>query len=321
MFYRSNRINIIRYLLILGFSLLVMHIYCQRDSSLYDFGDFGGIIHLDSIVVVASKNSFNVEEFIELVRNDESFYKAFSNIRSLSYSADNQIKMYDKKEKVKASYSSKTTQYYDGECRTMVTNQQQVEGNFYKRKMKYRYYTAKMFDHIFFTHGKVCTENTPPDYSEQLKGIDKHVLELKKLIFSPGEKADVPLIGKKTEIFSEEMSKYYNYSINAKSYKTGTECYVFEVSLKPEFVQKKKNKTVIKSLETYFEKSNFQVIARTYTLAYSSTLFDFDVSMEIELKKIGKLYVPEFIRYNGFWDVPTKKPEIAVFTAKFYDFR
>jgi hypothetical protein len=276
---------------------------------------------LDSIVVVASKNSFNIEDFVELVREDKSFYKAFSNIRSLSYSADNQIKMYDKKERVKASYSSKTTQYFDGECRTMVTNQQQVDGNFYKRKKKYRYYTAKMYDHIFFTHGKVCTKDTPPDYSAQLKGIDKHVLELKKLIFSPGEKADVPLIGKKTEIFSEEMANYYNYSISSKSYKNGEECYVFGVSLKPEFVQKKKSKTVIKSLETYFEKSNFQVVARAYTLAYSSTLFDFDVSMEIELKKIGKLYVPEFIRYEGFWDIPTKKPEIAVFTAKFYDFR
>ena len=316
-----SNIRKIHYALMLVFLAFKLNVGLgQQDSSVYGFGDFGGIIHLDSIVVVASKNDFNIADFIELVQSDKSFYKAFSNIRSLSYSADNQITMFGKKQNVLSKYSSKITQYFDGECRTMITNKVSVEGKFYKKKRKYRFYTAKMYDHIFYTHGVVCTKDQPPDYESQLKGIDKHVLELKKLIFSPGRKADVPLIGKKTAIFTEQMAKYYNFSINSKTYKNGIECYVFSVNLKPEFIINKKNKTVIKSLETYFEKSNFQVIARNYTLAYAAALFDFDVKMEIELKKIGELYVPEFIKYDGFWDIPTKKPEISIFTTHFYDF-
>jgi hypothetical protein len=195
-----------------------------------------------------------------------------------------------------------------------------VDGIFFKKKRKYRYYTASMYDRIFFTTGKVCNTESQPNSDQQKKGMEKHVAELKKLIFSPGEKANVPLIGKKTEIFSEEMATYYDFSISSKKYKDSINCYVFGVMVKPEYQERKKSKTVIKALETYFEKSTFQVIARNYTLSYLGSLFDFDVSMEIELKKIKDFYVPEFIKYKGWWDIPTKKPEISTFSAHFYDF-
>ena len=292
----------------------------QRDSSVYDFGDFGGIILLDSIVVSASRSSLNIQDFVDMVRNDESFYTAFNNIRTLSYSANNQIKMYDKKDKIRAEYSSLTKQYFDGKCRTMKTEKEQVSGDYFKKKRKLRYYTAKMYERIFFTNGKVCSTDPEFEDIEESKGMGKHIAELKKLIFSPGEKADIPLIGKKTEIFSEEMAQYYNFSISSKKFKDSIECYVFGVVIKPEFQFKKEDKTVIKNLETYFEKSNFQVIARNYTLTYAAVLFDFDVNMEIELKKVKDYYVPDFIKYEGWWDVPTKKPEISFFSARFFDF-
>ena len=52
------------------------------------------------------------------------------------------------------------------------------------------------------------------------------------------------------------MATYYDFSISSKKYKDGTDCYVFGVKIKPEYTVKKKGKTVIKTLETYFEKSN-----------------------------------------------------------------
>jgi len=295
-------------------------LFSQEDSTFYDFGDFGGIILLDSIVVSASRNSLDVEDFVDMVRSDESFYKAFNNIRRLSYSADNQITMFGKKGKSKAAYQSLTKQNYDGQCRTMEIVREDVKGNFFKKKRKYRYYTAKMFDRVFFTDGKICQDETSFEIEDSKRGMEKHIQELKKLIFSPGEKADVPFIGNKTMVFSEEMSVYYNYSIKSKNYKNGVDCYVFGVEVKPEYQHRKEGKTVIKKLETYFEKSNFQVIARNYTLTYSGSLFDFDVNMEIELKKVDNYYVPDFIKYDGWWDIPTKKPEISTFSARFYDF-
>ncbi len=293
----------------------------QQDTSSYDFGDFGGIILLDSIVVSASRKSLNIQDFVDMVRNDESFYTAFNNIRTLSYSANNQIRMYDKKDKIKAEYYSLTKQHFDGDCRTMKIENENISGNYYKKKKKIRYYTAKMYEKIFFTKGKVCATDPEFEGLEESKGMGKHIAELKKLIFKPGEKADIPLIGKKTEIFSEEMAQFYDFSISFKKFKDSIECYVFSVVVKPEFQFKKKDKTVIKILETYFEKSNFQVIARNYTLTYAGTFFDFDVNMEIELKKVKNYYVPEFIRYEGWWDIPTRKPEISVFSARFFDFQ
>jgi len=177
-----------------------------------------------------------------------------------------------------------------------------------------------MFDQLFFTHGKVCRSQQTTKAPPPRKGMGKHISELKKLIFSPGEKADVPIIGKKTEIFSKKMAKYYDYSITSSNYKNLVDCYVFSAVVKPEYQNRKEDKTVIKSLHTYFEKSNFQVIARAYQLKYYGALFDFDIRMKIELKKVGDAYVPEYLEYDGFWNVPMKKREISKFNARFYNY-
>ena len=298
-------------------------LYGQDTSALFelDYDDFGGVVLIDSIVVSASRTGFDVEDFIQMVREDKSFYQAFRNIRTRSYSAENEISMFSKKRKEKAKYNSQTRQTSEGLCRTMAVLNEDVKGNFYKRKKRIRYYTAKMFDQLFFTHGKVCqSAQATDDPPAPSKGMQKHITELKKLIFSPGEKADVPIIGKKTEIFSKKMAKYYDYSITSQVYKDGVDCYVFSAIVKPEYLTHKEDKTVIKSLNTYFEKSNFQVVARDYQLKYYGALFDFDIKMKIELKKHGDLYVPEYLEYDGFWNVPMKKPEVSKFYSRFYDY-
>jgi len=292
----------------------------QSDSIAHDFGDFGGMIYLDSLVVSATRNGFDVEDFIRQVRTDESFYQAFDNLRALSYHSDNTIHFFDKKNRPKATYFSSIQQHSDGRCREMAIFEEVISGNFYKRKRKrkHRYYTAKMHSELFLTDGRVCEPLTPS--TKKPKGIQKHIAELKKLIFSPGDEADVPLIGKKTALFSERMKPYYNYSISSEKYKESTDCYVFTAEVKPEYLTRKKDKTVIKYLKTYFAKDNLQIVARDYYLYYYGALFDFDVRMNVELTKFGALYVPEKIEYDGFWDIPVRKPEIAKFTLTFYSF-
>lgn len=296
-----------------SFLLLLSSVSLAQTDSI-DFSLYR--IDLDSLVVTATRAGFSVPDFVEMVRKDESFHEAFHNIRTLSYSSENDIKMYGRKSKEKATYYSTIQQTSDGNCRTMATFQETVSGNFYKRKKKIRYYTAKMYDRLFFTHGKICEserkENSKP------KGMEKNVAELKKLIFSPGEKADVPLIGKKTAIFDKNMIQYYDMSITSKKYNSSIDCYVFTAKVKS---GSKEDKTVIKFLETYFDKTTFQVIARNYHLRYNSALFDFDVKMDVKLKKLGNKYLPELIKYDGNWDVPAKKRETSKFTIRFFDYR
>jgi hypothetical protein len=290
--------------------------FSQEDDSL-DI-DIAAFVWMDSMVVTASRNDFDVNEFIEMVKKDKSFYQAFKNTRTMTYSSDNDVRMLDKTGSIAATYKSKTIQSSDGKCRTMEFFDEEHTGNYYKKGKKLKYYTAKMYDRLFFTHGKKC-EGTATGKAKKKKGMEKYVVELKKLIFQPGEKVNVPFIKNKTEIFSKKMIKYYDFLITSKTYEDGRDCYVFTARLKEKYKDNNK-KTVISFLETYFTKEDFQVVARDYTLHYNGAAFDFNIDMRIKLQKIGEKYVPSFLGYKGTWDVPTKKPEWSHFNATFYNY-
>lgn len=309
--------KIFLHLITLGALVLPLHSTGQTLSD----EEIAAIVLFDSTVVVtAEKGGLNTKDFIRLVRNDSTFFKAFRNLRVASFTAENQIRFFDKKTKAElAGYASKTVQTFDGRCRTMEVLEEQVQGKFFKKNRDYRYYTAKMYDRVFFTHGKVCeTAESLIQKEENLKGLEKQYNELKRLIFQPGEKVNVPLIGHKTAIFDNKLSPYYNYFITSKPFENGVDCYVFTVTVKPEYLENKEGKTVIKFLETFFEKSNLQVIGRKYDLTYQG-IVDFDVHMEVELTKIGPDYFPKVVKYNGIWNIPTKKAENARFEARFFN--
>lgn len=281
----------------------------QRDSLLEGFG---GVVYLDSMTVKASRAGFNVDDFIVQVQTDKTFYQSFKNIRLLPYKANNSILIKNKNQKVKAQYESVIQQNVAENCRTMQILEESVKGNYFKKDKEYRYYTAKLFDRVFYTHGEVCETDEGNENTEQAGGLEKQYNELKKLIFSPGQEADVPLIGKKTAIFSEDMRPYYDFSIKTKDYKDGTPCYVFIATVKPDF---KEQKTVIKYLETWFSRDNFQITARNYHLNYYGLMFDFDVEMKIKLSEVKGEFLPTTISYKGFFDVPLKKPEYGEFNV------
>jgi len=194
-----------------------------------------------------------------------------------------------------------------------------IQGEFFK-KGKYRHYTTRLYDRVFITHGVNCsssnasTEHTPADTE-----MEQQISMLKKMIFSPGVEADMPLVGEKMAIFSDKMSKYYDYTLKTVEYKE-QECYLFSVVVKPEYQQKKKKKTIIKYLNTYFSKEDLQVLSRNYNVKYKNQLYSFDVKIDIQLDKENELYVPVMIDYDGFWDLAFRKPEIAKFKVSLYDF-
>ena len=279
--------------------------------------EIAAFVIIDSTVVVtADRAGFDTEDFIRLVRNDSSFFEAFQNLRLVSFEADNQMQFFSRKDEPLASYHSRTIQTSDGNCRTMEIFDEKTTGKFFKRKGKYRYYTARMYDRVFFTHGEVCGGEEMLDDQLASKGLQRYYNELKRLIFQPGDRVKVPLIGGKAAIFDGRLSRYYDYFITSKTFTNGVDCYVFAVAVKPEYRERKEGKTVIKYLETFFEKTNLQVLGRKYHLAYAG-IFDFDVTMDVELMKIGEKYFPRVVSYDGFWNIPTRKMEKARFTARF----
>ena len=274
-------------------------------------------IHLDSVVITAERGGFDVLDFIELVLRDTSFYEAFRNLRSASYSFDNSFVILDKDRREKAGYRSLARQVYDSSCRQMTEEQRSVSGPFLGPKGEYRYYTAKLYDRLFFTHGKVCDPDPLRPRDTGPKGMEKHVEELKTLIFSPGKKARVPLLGNKTAIFEKEMMAYYDYRISADSL-PHRPCYKFSVEAKPQFLNS--SRTVIKQLHTWFEKGSLKVVRRTYTLQAKTLLYQFHVNMEIDVNHTAGRYYPAAIDYGGRWKVVSRKAEDALFRIRFSNF-
>ncbi|MEN0006855.1 MAG: hypothetical protein AAF798_22065 [Bacteroidota bacterium] len=285
--------------------------------------EIAAIVTLDSFVVTAQRKGFSIKDFVGLVQTDQSFYQAFRNLRFVNYRATNNVQFFNKKGHSVALHQSTTQQHSDGTCRSMETLARHIGGHYMKKDGDLRYYTAKMFEKVFFTQDTICDDptDTTIDSEQNLKGIQKHYKALKRLIFQPGEKVSVPFIGKKMAIFSPDMMEYYDYSIHSVVSEQGRDCYVFRLEVKPAFKDRKKKKTVVKFMETYFDKENFQVIARNYHLTYRGAFFSFDVRMEIDLSYIQGKYLPSRIQYDGWWDIPFKRQEKGRFEVHFNDFR
>ena len=273
---------------------------------------------------VVVRNNFNVGAFIEYIKNDTTFYKAFRNLHILNYSAYNDIKILDKNENVQASLLSKTRQHYNGQCRTMEVLEQKTTGNFYNKKGDYNYTSADLYAGLFFTTGKVCGETNivaGRNFSGKGKsGMEKHKEQLKQLFFNPGTKiSGIPFIGNKVALFDKDVSKLYDYKIDVKEY-MGKSCYVFTITPRTDLSASQKNDIVIDDMTTWFNASTLEIIGRNYSLSYNAGVYDFNVAMEVQLEKVGDLLVPKVLRYKGEWDVIFKKKERAIFTATLFDF-
>ena len=273
---------------------------------------------------VLVRNNFNVPTFIDYVKNDTTFYKAFRNLHILSFSSFNDVKLLNKRGQVQASLLSKTRQTYDGNCRTMSILEEKTSGDFYNKKGDYNYMSAELYAGLFFTRGKICGETNivaGRDFSAKGKsGMEKHKEQLKQLFFNPGTKiSGIPFISNKVALFDEDISKLYDFSIDVKEY-LGKSCYVFSIIPKADLSAGEKGNIVIDEMTTWFDASSMDIIARNYSLSFNAGVYSFDVAMEVQLQKVGNLLVPSVLRYKGEWDVIFKRKERAQFTATLFDF-
>jgi hypothetical protein len=278
-------------------------------------------ITLKEVVV---RNNLNVAAFIERVKNDTTFYKAFRNLKVLGYTSLNDIRILNKKDELIASLNSRTRQHVQQGCRYTEVLEEKTSGDFYNKKREFNYYTANMYAGLFFAVDTICGEtNIVKDaaFSTQGKsGMEKHKEQLKMLFFNPGKKIPgIPFIGNKIALFEEDVASRYDFMIDMDAFK-GEMCYIFSCTPRADLSGNEKDKIVVNEMTTWFNINTWEIVARKYDLSYSAGVYDFDVHMEVEMAKFGDYLVPKLLRYNGDWDVVFKKRERAVFTATLFDF-
>jgi len=279
------------------------------------------VVTLSEVVI---RNNLNVPAFINRVKEDTTFYKAFRNLKVLGYTSLNDVQMLDKKKNIKAYLKSKTRQSVNNGCRWMKVLNEDVKGDIYNSKGEFNYYTLEMYAGLFFALDTICGENNiVGNTAFRLKGksgMEKHKEQLKMLFFNPGSKIPgLPFIGNKVALFEEDVAKLYDYMIDMQSFKDEM-CYVFKITPRNDLSRGERSDIVINDMTTWFHSKTWEIVARNYDLSYRAGVYDFDVHIEVEMTKFSGLLVPKVLRYNGNWDAVFKKREKGTFTATLFDF-
>ena len=292
----------------------ILFITFSLSASAQDTSIFKYPIKMDEVVISAARDGWDIDGFIKRVQNDTTFYKAFKSMRVTSYTAHNDIRVYNKREKVIASLNSVTKQRAWNGCRAMDILQEKVTGNFFKKGREYRYYTAELYDYLFFTKDTMCNQNDIVAEAMNDKeggAMGRHKHKLKQLIFNPGSKVGgVPLMGDKAAIFDPDVAVMYDFSIESDQYGE-EECYVFKAVPK----QKYKDDVVYNYLATWFRVSDYSIVSRDYSLSYSTVAYDFDVRMKVRTQQINGKLLPVRIEYDGNWHVLTQGRERVKFVT------
>lgn len=273
---------------------------------------------------VVIRSNLNVGAFIDRVKDDTTFYKAFRNLKILGYTALNDIRMLEKKGEVKATLNSRTQQLTKNGCRWMKVLEEKVTGDMYDKKRQFNYYTANLYAGLFFAKDTICGETNivkGNEFSTKDKsGIEKHKEQLKMLFFNPGKKIPgIPFIGNKIALFDEDVSQLYDFEIDMNT-RDGAMCYIFKITPRADLTNSEKDRIVINEMTTWFKADNWDILARNYDLSYNAGVYRFDVNMEVEMTKFEDLLVPKVLRYNGSWGVVMKGRENGIFTATLFDF-
>ncbi len=303
----------LRYIISSGFFLLHMAMQGQTDVS--------KLVNLKEFVVSASLEDFDVADFIRQVEEDTTFYQAFINMQYFPHDITGAMAVYEKDDSERGTLERKARQFRSTDDQMWVkVTYEKTNGKIRKRNGEWRYLTAQMYDELFFPARKEkVTTYVPSKNQELVKGsiIDKREAQLKRMMFNPGaEIENIPFIGDKMAIFSDNMMPYYNYSIYASDWQDSIPCIVFSCYTK----KGEEDETVIRDLTTYFDKDTHEVLSRDYHLVNHTILFDFDIKMQVDNRRLDGWLVPQHITYSGYWDIPFKKPEIVSFQLKCRDY-
>lgn len=280
---------------------------------------------LDSVMVSAVSTGFSVEEFIHYVKTDTTFYQGFKNLRYYPHQYESELVIFDRKNNSIGLLSRKG--HYEVVNNRLVVNidSEQDDGKIYNRRGKYRYYTPEFFDYVFFPKDTLTVSKfkSNDDGSDTNDSNKKNENDAKVIVFNPGS-VEVERSGSKKEklaVFDISMQKYYDYLISKTTFKDTLECYEFVCRMKSDLTEKEQEEVLIRELVSYFDRNTFNVMYRKYVMKYDYWLIELDVTVEVEMGYVQDHLVPLNIHYNGFWDIPFSKPEIANFKLKNFNFQ
>lgn len=274
-------------------------------------------IFLDSVMISSVSEGFSVEEFVHYVKTDTSFYQGFKNLRYYPHEYQSELTIFNpKNEQIGFLYRSGKYEVEDNILSVRIDSSYD-DGKMYNRKGEYKYYTPEFFDYIFFPkdtltvskYSKRETENSD-DKNEQNEN------DAKVIVFNPGSikvEKSTTNSKKKLAIFDISMQKYYDYKISQVFYKDSIECYSFSCVMKDSLSSKDKDDVLIRELVSYFDKENFKILYRKYVMQYDYWIVDLEVTVEVEMGYSNDVLVPKYIYYDGYWDIPFKKAEVANF--------
>lgn len=280
----------------------------------------GRLVTLSEVVV---RSGTDVAGFIRRVRTDTTFYKAFRNLRVLDFESLNDIRMFDRRGGLSASLRSRTRQAaWDG-CRVTRTLEQTSTGDFFDRQGDYNYFTARLYDGLFFSFDTVCGQHNRVSEARLSlagkSGLDKRKEQLKMLFFDPGgDIPGIPLLGDKARIFDPSQARFYDFDIDIRE-RRGRPCYVFSIRRKEGLGIFERDRAIFDEMITWFDYASFEVVQRSYSMRYDAGVYAFDVRMDVEMAKAGDFLYPAVIRYDGVWNVALKGREKGLFTATVYD--
>jgi hypothetical protein len=274
-------------------------------------------VMLDSVMVSAVSAGFSVEDFVDYVKSDTSFYQGFKNLRYYSHKYSSELEVFDVNNKsVGFLYRQGYYEVNDNKLVVKVDSSFN-DGKIYNRRGKYRYYTPEFFDYIFFP--KDTLEVSKYSSKDDSKAVDsqneRNERDAKVIIFNPGS-VEVEKSGSKKEklaVFDESMQKYYDYIISKKTYKDTLECYEFVCRMKSDLSEDDQEEVLIRELISYFDRNTFNVVYRKYVMQYDYWLIDLNVTVDVEMGYAQDKLIPSYINYKGYWDIPFSKPEIADF--------
>ena len=276
-------------------------------------------IMLDSVMVRAVKAGFSVDDFIDYVRSDTTFYEGFRNLRKIPHTFDSTLEIFDKDYNSigklnRSGFYQRNDQYITVHIDTMS-----IEGKIYNRRGNYQLYTPQFFDEVFFPDFPMNIEKFKDEDSENESQRQK---DAKVIVFNPGSDEVQNSRGqkKKLAIFDPEMQKYYDYIISDTVY-NDIPCYVFTVRVKKNLENKQIEKALIRKVLSYFDKENFNVIYREYKFVYDNWFINLNMDVIVHLDYVGGIHVPTKILYDGFWKVLFFKKERADFNLKLFDYQ
>lgn len=278
------------------------------------------MIFLDDIVISEENNGFSIEDFVECVKEDTTFYMGFKHLRYYSHIYESELSIFNKKGDRIGKIMKSGHHYSDGGKAWVINNFFSSEGNLFKRNGDYRYYTPEAFDEVFFPEDTINVSLNISKYQDQNES--QNMRDAKTVGFSIGTD-DVGQskggVSRKLAIFDINMQQYYDYVIGQTIYKN-RDCYTFTIEMKKDLSKKDTKKVLIRNIVSYFDKENFNVIYREYKFVYKNWFLDLDMDVIVEMDYVNGKHFPTDIYYKGYWNVIFFKPERAEFRLNNSDF-